>query len=212
MGKLPKLRISSRKRSSSLLNRSRVRVAMASAPGMPAQDRSRLSAGERLADAARHRPRPDGSLAAERFDDLLAELPQADAVARQLRVGLHQAEDVALRRVGVHAEQQVGRAEVEEAERVRLHDLRQVQHRRRRAASAGWSPRGSASPALAEASRWLTGQMPQMRAMSDGISQNGRPSQNFSKPRNCGHVEMGVVDAGPARRGGSRSWRGPRCG
>ena len=40
------------------------------------------------------------------------------------------------------------------------------------------------SPALAEASRWLTGQMPQIRAVMPAISQSGRPSQNFSKPRN----------------------------
>ena len=40
------------------------------------------------------------------------------------------------------------------------------------------------SQALADVIRWLTGQMPQMRAISAGISSNGRPSQNFSKPRN----------------------------
>ena len=48
------------------------------------------------------------------------------------------------------------------------------------------------SPALAEASRWLTGQMPQTRAVIPGISHNGRPSQNFSKPRNSVDVEPGV--------------------
>ena len=31
---------------------------------------------------------------------------------------------------------------------------------------------------------WLTGQMPQMRAVMPGISRKERPSQNFSKPRN----------------------------
>ena len=40
------------------------------------------------------------------------------------------------------------------------------------------------SPALAEAMRWLTGQMPQTRAVIPGISQSGRPTQNRSKPRN----------------------------
>ena len=39
------------------------------------------------------------------------------------------------------------------------------------------------SPVLAAASRWLTGQMPQMRAVIAAISVNGRPSQNASKPR-----------------------------
>ena len=40
------------------------------------------------------------------------------------------------------------------------------------------------SPALAEAIRWLTGQIPQTRAVIPAISQNGRPTQNRSKPRN----------------------------
>ena len=40
------------------------------------------------------------------------------------------------------------------------------------------------SPARAEARRWLTGQIPHVRAVSPGISQSGRPSQNRSKPRN----------------------------
>ena len=50
------------------------------------------------------------------------------------------------------------------------------------------------SPALAEASRWLTGQIPQTRAVIPGISQRGRPSQNFSKPAELGHVEAGAAD------------------
>ena len=36
--------------------------------------------------------------------------------------------------------------------------------------------------------------MPQMRAISAGISEKGRPSQNLSKPRNCGDVEAGLFD------------------
>ena len=39
------------------------------------------------------------------------------------------------------------------------------------------------SPVAAAASRWLTGQMPQIRAVMPAISVKGRPSQNFSKPR-----------------------------
>ena len=42
----------------------------------------------------------------------------------------------------------------------------------------------TASPAFAEARRWLTGQIPQVRAVRLGISQTGRPLQNSSKPRN----------------------------
>ena len=42
--------------------------------------------------------------------------------------------------------------------------------RRRRAAFGGMLTARIASQALLEAMRWLTGQMPQMRAISDGIS------------------------------------------
>ena len=42
--------------------------------------------------------------------------------------------------------------------------------RRSRAALGGMRTARMASQALAEAIRWLTGQMPQMRAISDGIS------------------------------------------
>ncbi len=73
--------------------------------------------------------------------------------------------------IGVHAEQQVGRGEIEEAEGVRLHDLREVQHARAACAAVGGMRTDMmASQALAEAIRWLTGQMPQMRAMRRGIS------------------------------------------
>ena len=42
----------------------------------------------------------------------------------------------------------------------------------------------SLSPVLAAASRWLTGQMPQIRAVMAAISGKGLPSQKRSKPRN----------------------------
>ena len=57
--------------------------------------------------------------------------------------------------------------------------------RRRSAPVGGGSTARISSQALDEAIRWLTGQMPQMRAMIDGISWNGRPWQIRSKPRNC---------------------------
>ena len=67
----------------------------------------------------------------------------------------------------------------------RLEDLAVVeeapQARRR---PRGISTASSSSPALAEVSMWLTGQMPQMRDVMPGISRKERPSQNFSKPRN----------------------------
>ncbi len=64
--------------------------------------------------------------------------------------------------------------------------------RRSFSAVRGMRTARSASHALAEAIRWLTGQMPQMRAISDGISENGRPSQNFSKSAELRDVKVGV--------------------
>ena len=95
------------------------------------------------------------------------------AMPARARSGLlfDQAEDVAARGVGIEAQQQVGRGEVEEAERVRLHELRAVdQLAQLDGRLAGGVTAMMASQALAEASRWLTGQMPQMRAVMDGIS------------------------------------------
>ncbi len=57
--------------------------------------------------------------------------------------------------------------------------------RRRFSAVRGIVTAMTESQALAEATRWLTGQIPQIRAINDGISENGRPWQNFSNPRSC---------------------------
>ena len=55
--------------------------------------------------------------------------------------------------------------------------------RRSFSAVSGMCTAMMSSQALLMASRWLVGQMPQMRAISAGISVKGRPSQSFSKPR-----------------------------
>ena len=47
-------------------------------------------------------------------------------------------------------------------------------------AAGGISTPKIASQALADASWWLTGQMPQMRCVMIGISSNGRPWQKRS--------------------------------
>ena len=73
--------------------------------------------------AAGHRARAVHPLAGRDADHLLAELAQHHALARGLGVGHRDADDVALRDVGVEAEQQVGRGQVEEVQRVALHDL-----------------------------------------------------------------------------------------
>ena len=56
--------------------------------------------------------------------------------------------------------------------------------RRRSAPVGGGSTARISSHALDEAIRWLTGQIPQMRAMIEGISWIGRPWTIRSKPRN----------------------------
>ena len=111
-----------------LLNHSSVRSAMASASGRAHENGVPVGLGERLADAAGDDPRRMDALAAEPLDDALAELAQADAVAGELGVLLRNAEDVAGGRIGVHAEQQVGRREMEQAQSVRLDDLRQFEN------------------------------------------------------------------------------------
>ena len=63
------------------------------------------------------------ALAAEDLDDALAELAQADAAPREVVIDLGEPEQVALCGIGVHAEQQVRRRQVEEAERVALQCL-----------------------------------------------------------------------------------------
>ncbi len=57
------------------------------------------------------------------FDHRQPELAQLDAGARQLGIGFDQAGDVARGRIAIHAQQQIGRGQIEEAERVRLYDL-----------------------------------------------------------------------------------------
>ncbi len=84
---------------------------------------------------------------------------------------LEHADHVALGGIGIHAQQQVRRGEMEEAERVRLHELPAVQQLAQLARrSPGICTAMMASQALTDASRWLTGQMPQMRAVIEGIS------------------------------------------
>ena len=56
--------------------------------------------------------------------------------------------------------------------------------RRSRTAVGGIDTASSSSHALAEAIRWLTGQIPQIRAMRAGISCIGRPWHRPLEPRN----------------------------
>ncbi len=81
------------------------------------------------------------------------ELAQLDAGARQLGIGLDHTDDVAGGGIGVHAQQQVGRGEIEEAEGMRLHELRAVHDLAQQLArSCGMRTAMIASQALDDAS------------------------------------------------------------
>ena len=155
------------------------------ASGNRARMWSRPSRAKQAADAAGHRPGGVDLLAAQELDDLLAELPQANAPRANSGSAAIRPKMFRCGRVAVQAQEQVGRAQVEEA-------TARATGRSGPGSSAGAASRRPAecvtariwSPALAEASRWLTGQMPQTRAVIPAISQSGRPTQNFSKPRN----------------------------
>jgi hypothetical protein len=67
-------------------------------------------------------------LATEPLDDLLPEPPHANAVAGQGRLAWATPMMLRFRGVGVEPEQEVGRRQVEEAERVGLDDLGEVHH------------------------------------------------------------------------------------
>ena len=87
-----------------------------------------------MIDAAGDDPRRMNPLAARQFDDLLAELAQPDSVFGEFGKLGGDAQDIARHGIGVHPQQQVGRTEVEEGERVRLDELavidKPAQHRR----------------------------------------------------------------------------------
>jgi len=74
-------------------------------------------------DAAGYRTGAMYPLAGGQADDLLAVLAQQDALLRDLGIFLRHADDVAPADFGVETEQQVGRGQVEEVQRVRLQDL-----------------------------------------------------------------------------------------
>ena len=82
--------------------------------------------GERFAHAARHDPGRMHLLAAQHLDDRLADLPESNAFAGQLRMPEHHAEDVAFGRVAIPTQQQIGRRQVEKRQRVGLRHLGQV--------------------------------------------------------------------------------------
>jgi hypothetical protein len=103
-------------------------------------------------------------LAAENLNDLLAELAQPDAGAGQVRVRGDQAENISLLRRRVPAEQEIRRAQRKKLSAWLCTIWPRFIRRRNLSAAGGMLTAMMASPALADASVWLTGQMPQMRA------------------------------------------------
>ena len=55
-------------------------------------------------------------------------MPQADAVSRKLGIILKYSPQIALGRVGIHPQQQIGRGQIENAQRMRLYNLRHVEN------------------------------------------------------------------------------------
>jgi hypothetical protein len=104
---------------------------------------------------------------------------------RQVGVRGEHADDVASSHVGVEAEQQVRRRQVEEVQRVRLQDLAVVHQPadllggRRQRGRADHRVHRLGGGEVVE-----TGQMPHSRCTITGTSQYGRPWMKRSKPRN----------------------------
>ena len=73
--------------------------------------------------ATRHRTGAVHALAAGHTDHLLTKFAQQHALARNVGVRCGHAQDVALRGLAVKSQQQVGRGQVEEMQRMGLHDL-----------------------------------------------------------------------------------------
>src|SRR5579859_4474639 len=83
---------------------------------------------ERLIDAARHRPSRMDPFAGQQLNDALTELAEGHPIGANLRMALRDMQDASLLGIGIHTEQQIRGGEIEEAERVRLDKLRQIQN------------------------------------------------------------------------------------
>ena len=78
---------------------------------------------QRLVHAAGNDAGAVNALADDVADDFLAPLARHHAALGEIREGRRDADDVALADLAVETEQQIGRSEMEEVQRVRLHDL-----------------------------------------------------------------------------------------
>lgn len=94
--------------------------------GQHAQNLFAMFAGERIADTAGHHPARMNALATKHLDYLLSDLAQTHAIFSQGRIGSRHSDQVALSWWSIHAEEQIGRREVEKTECVGLSNLGQV--------------------------------------------------------------------------------------
>ncbi len=134
-------------------------------------------------------------LAAQPLNDLLAKLPQADSVARQLRLSLQHAKQVGLGGIRVHAQKQVGRGQIKEAQSMRLHHLRQTKdtaqlvggrgntHRQQRIASFGGRDQMAYRADAANTRH-------QRRHLREGT-----PFAEFFEPAKLRDMEAGILDS-----------------
>lgn len=122
--------------------------------------------------------------ASQALDDFLTKLPQPDAATRQVRSRVDQSEDVALGRRRIPAQEQVGTAEVEEAQGMRLNDLTQVHQPTKFLSRRRNGHRQDAVAGLAGRDQVADRTDATDAGARPAISQKGRPTQNRSKPRN----------------------------
>ena len=182
--KLPKVAASSSQRSMSDLYQAMARSTAAIASGTPARIRSRTSAVS--GQATPPGTIPSGWIRLPASHSMICWPHLRSPMPSLASRGFARATPMMLRTAG-SASNPKRRSGDERWKNDRAFDWTiwpRLMTRRRSAPVGVGSTAMMSSTALADATRWLTGQIPQMRAMSAGISWTGRPWVMRSKPRN----------------------------
>ncbi len=151
--------------------------------------------GERGIDAAGNHPGRVDPLAADQFDNLLADFPQPYAIPGNLRIGLDHSDDVPFGRIGVHAEEQIRRRQVKEAEGVRLDVFAAVEQSPEQDGGFGRMNTEDGITGLAGGERMTDRTDP---ADSFGYRRHlivGPAFAEFFKTAELGHMKPGITDA-----------------
>ena len=182
--KLPKLAASSSQRSMSVLYQAMARSVAAIASGTPARIRSRTSAVSW--NATPPGTMPVGWIRLPPSHSMICWPHLRSPIPSRASCGFLRATPTMLRIAGSASNPNSRSGELRwKNESALLWTIWPRLITRRRSAPVGvGSTAMMSSTALDEAIRWLTGQMPQMRAISAGISWTGRPWVIRSKPRN----------------------------